>query len=124
MNINLDLIKAINAEVVSAIDKGAPGYVEIFNASNASMAVLPLTLPCGTINADTGQLTITYGARMEEATLGGQASYGNVCNKDDTVIFGNIPCVESATPVANSIALVSITLVQGSPVEGISFTIG
>ena len=103
--------------------EGATAYVEIYDSSDTLLATLPLDYPCGSVDGGTGQVTISWGPRDDAAAAGGTADYGLIKDAAGAPWF-ELPCVESATPVADSIAMSSLTIVLGAPVEGGTFTIG
>lgn len=118
------LIAAHNA-VKTAIDAGgAAGSLSIYNASDLRLSVLPLTYPCGTVNGTTGTLTITFGARDEQAEASGTASYARLKTSAGVTLIDTIPCAAGSAPIADTCVLSSLTVVSGAPVEGTSFTIG
>lgn len=118
------VLVAAHTAVLGEIDgEGATAYVDIYDSGDVLLSTLPLDFPSGTVNGTTGQLTMAFGARDEEAAASGTASYATLCDAADAVL-ATITCAEGSTPVSNTCVLTSLAIVAGSPVEGVSFTIG
>jgi hypothetical protein len=121
----VDVKVAVQTAVKDEIDAGAAAaHVDIYDSGDVLLSTLPLAYPCGTVNGTTGQLTISFGARDEAAAATGTASYGQLVDADDRVLEDNIPCQAGTSPVSGKLVLSSLSIVSGSPVEGVSFTIG
>ena len=103
--------------------EGALAYVNIRDSDDVLLSTLPLTFPAGDVSAITGQLTLDFGARDDEAEETGTADYAELCDAADKVLI-TMPCAEGSSPVADTCVLSSLSIVQGAPVEGVSFTIG
>lgn len=120
--IHVDLLVALHTTVKGAIDSGTAGSVKIKDASDIVLATIPLSYPCGTVNGTTGRLTITGGVDSSPVG-GGNASHGYICDSTGKELI-KLPAVASATPVDDSIALDSLTVTAGIPLEMVSCTIG
>lgn len=119
------LLIAVHTAGKTTIDAGgAAGKLEIYSAAGTRLSTLPLSYPCGTVSGTTGQLTITFGARDEQAEASGTAAYAKVLTSASLVLIDNIPCAAGTSAVADTCVLTSLTITQGAPVEGVSFTIG
>lgn len=119
------LLTAAHNAVKTAIDAGgAAASLYVYSASDVQLSVLPLTYPCGTVNAATGTLTITFGARDAAADASGTASYARLKTSAGTTLMDTIPCAAGTAPVADTCVLSTTNIVMGAPVEGTSFTIG
>lgn len=105
------------------IDAGTgAGSIKIRSAADALLATIPLTDPCGTVNATTGQLTFAIAGRDESAS-GGTAAYGEFCDSDGLVHL-SLPAQAGASAVSGKVVLNTLTIVAGGPVEVIAATIG
>lgn len=118
------LLVSVHTAVKDEIDGGgAAGYIDIYDSSDTLLSTLPLDYPCGTVNGTTGQLTIDFGARDDEAAATGTADYGVVKDSAGTTLI-TLDCAEGTSAVADTLVLSSLSIVAGAPVEGVSFTIG
>ena len=116
---------AVQTTVKDQIDAGSgAARIDIYDVDDVLLSTLPLTDPCGTVTAGTGQLVCTFGPRDEEAAASGTASYAQLKTSAGTVLEDNIPCQAGSTPVSGRLVLSSLSIVIGAPVEGVSFTIG
>lgn len=106
------------------IDAGlAAGSIKIRDADDVLLAQIPLTYPCGTVNATTGQLTLTPNGRDDSADAAGTAAYGEVCAADGTVHLA-LPAQQGSAPVSGKLVLNTLTILAGGPVEVLSATVG
>jgi len=117
---------AVQTAIKTQIDgAGASAYFEIYDSGNVLLSTLPLTYPCGTVSGTTGQLSCTFGDRDEEAAATGTADHVVLKNAAGVAVETNIPCQAGSTPVAGYFVMPSLSIVAGTPVEGIDpFTIG
>lgn len=119
-----DLLVAAHTAVLGEIDgAGATAYVAIYDSADTLLSTLPLDYPSGTVNATTGQLTITFGARDESAAASGTADYATICDAADKVLI-TLSCAAGTAAVADTCVLSTLSIVAGAPVEGVSLTIG
>ena len=124
LTIHADVLVAAHTAVLGEIDaEGATAYVAIYDVGNVLLSTLPLDYPSGTVNGTTGTLTLTWGARDEAAAASGTANYATVCDAADKALL-TLSCATGTVAVADTCVLGSLTVVAGSPVEGISLTIG
>jgi hypothetical protein len=106
------------------LDSGASaGFVRVRTAADALLAQIPMTDPCGTVNAGTGRITITFSGPDPAADASGTAAYGELCNSDGTVYL-SLPAQSGAAAVSGKLVLNTLTLVAGGPVEIVSAIIG
>ena len=106
------------------IDAGtAGGSIKIRDAADVLLATIPLTDPCGTVNATTGQLTITPSGRDESADATGTAAYGEFCDSNGLVHL-SLPAQAGSAAVSGKIVINSLSIVAGGPVEVLSATVG
>lgn len=106
------------------IDAGtAGGSIKIRDAADVLLATIPLTDPCGTVNATTGQLTITPSGRDESADATGTAAYAEFCDSNG-VVYLSLPAQAGSAAVSGKIVINSLSIVAGGPVEVLSATVG
>jgi hypothetical protein len=106
------------------IDAGAgAGSIKLRDNADVLLAQIPLTDPSGTVNAGTGQLTITASGPDTSADATGTCTYGEICDSDGTVLL-SLPAQEGAAPVSGSIVLNTTSVVATTPVTLVSATIG
>jgi hypothetical protein len=121
---NVDLLLAAHGAAIAAIDAaGGNAYVTVEDADNLVLSTLPLMRPCGTLNATTGRLTFAIGPRDEEAAASGDAHHGKLCDSNGKVWLSG-PCAAGATPLDGYFMLRSLAVVQGTPFELLSMTLG
>ena len=102
---------------------GLAGAVQIKDDDDVLLAEIPLTYPCGTVNALTGQLTITPDGRDEEADASGTAAYGEFCDSDG-VVHLSLPAQAGSSAVVGKLVINTLSIVAGGPVEVLSATVG
>ena len=106
------------------VDSGtAGGSIKIRDAADVLLATIPLSDPCGTVNAGTGQLTITPSGRDDSADATGTAAYAEVCDSDG-VVYVSLPTQQGTTPASNVLVLNTLSIVAGGPVEILSVVVG
>ena len=106
------------------IDAGAAGgSIKIRDAADVLLATIPLTDPCGTINATTGQLTITPAGRDESADATGTAAYAEVCDSNG-VVYLSLPAQQGTAAVSGKVVLNTLSIVAGGLVEMLSVVVG
>ena len=106
------------------VDAGtAGGSIKIRDAADVLLATIPLTDPCGTVNAGTGQLTITPSGRDESADATGTAAYAEVCDSNG-VVYVSLPTQQGTAPASNVLVLNTLSIVAGGPVEILSVVVG
>ncbi len=117
---------AVQTAIKAQIDGGGgAAYFEVYDSGNVLLSTLPLTYPCGTVSGTTGQLSCEFGSRDEDAAASGTASYVKLKNSAGVVVESSIPCQAGSSPVAGYFVMPSLSIVIGTPVEGIDpFTVG
>ena len=116
---------AVHSAVLDQIDLDGPsGYLEIRDSSNVLLGTVPLTYPAGTVSPGTGRLTITFTATALEAVASGTADYAILKSASGTIVNSDIPCKAGSGPESGYCVLPSVTITEGAPIEGTSFTIG
>lgn len=117
-------LMAAHTSFKNLIDAGTTGgFIKIRDAADVLLATIPLTDPCGTVNATTGQLTITMAGRDESADATGTAAYGEFCDSDGLVHL-SLPAQAGSAAVSGKIVINSLSIVAGGPVEVLSATVG
>ena len=97
-------------------------YITIHTSDDTLLATIPLGDPCGAVDAVTGVLTLTPVGREEGAPNNGVASYASLRDGSDAV-HSSLECVEGISAVTNRCVLNSLTVVSGSPLELVSWTV-
>lgn len=100
-----------------------PGLIRVRDASDVLLGTVTLTDPCGSVNGETGQLTLSIAARDESADANGTAAYGELCDGSGAVHLA-LPCQAGTAPVSGKLVLNTLTIVAGGPIEISSATIG
>lgn len=102
---------------------GAAGSIKIRDAADVLLATIPLTDPCGSVNATTGQLTITPAGRDESADASGTAAYGEFCDSNG-MVYLSLPAQAGSSAVLGKLVINTLSIVAGGPVEVLSATVG
>lgn len=102
---------------------GLAGAVQIKDDDDVLLAEIPLTYPCGTVDALTGQLTITPAGRDESADASGTAAYGEFCDSTGAVYL-SLPAQAGSSAVLGKLVINTLSIVAGGPVEVLSATVG
>ena len=106
------------------IDAGsAAGAIKIRDADDVLLATVPLTAPCGSVDAITGRLTITPAGRAESADATGIAAYGEFCDSEGAVHL-SLPAQSGSSAEVGKLVINTLTIVAGGPVEVLSATVG
>ena len=101
----------------------AGGSIKIRDAADVLLATVPLTDPCGSVNATTGQLTITPAGRDESADASGTAAYGEFCDSTGAVYL-SLPAQAGSSAVLGKLVINTLSIGAGGPVEVLSATVG
>lgn len=108
------------------LDSGTtPARLEIYDASETPvlLATITLTTPCGAVSSETGQLTLTQGAREESAPASGTAATGVFKTGDDAAVL-SLPCAAGLAVVSGYLTLNSLEISAGGRVELLAAVIG
>ena len=105
------------------LDAGGGGSIKIRDAADVLLAVVPLSLPSGSVNGATGQLTLTAAGRDESADASGTASYGEFCDGDGAVHL-SLPAQAGSGVVVGKLVINSLTIAAGDQVEVLAATVG
>lgn len=106
------------------IDAGAAaGSVKIRDASDVLLAQIPLNDPSGSVDAGTGQLTLSISGPDTNADATGTAAYAEICDSDGNVLL-SMPAQAGTAPVSGFLVLNTLSIVSGTQVELVSGTIG
>lgn len=121
---HVDMKVAVSTAMVAAIDAASgAAYFVIEDADNVVLSTLPLADPCGSVNSGTGRLTLTPGARDEEAAASGTPHHAKLCGGAGKV-WMTCDCVGGPSSVTDSLVVFPSAIVQGAPVELLSATFG
>lgn len=106
------------------IDSGSTaGFIRIRSATDALLAQVPLSDPCGTVNGTTGQLTLSIAGPDPSADATGTAAYGEICDSTGAVHLA-LPAAAGTSAVAGQLVINTLSFVAGGPVQILSATIG
>lgn len=117
--------KAAHEAFRDTIDGGSgAGKLRIRSSSDVLLAEIPLADPCGTVNANTGQLTFTVtNAKDTSADATGTAAYGEFCDSNNAVHL-SLPAQSGTVAVTGKLVLNTLSIVTGGSVELVSATVG
>jgi hypothetical protein len=106
------------------IDAGSSnGYVNIRDSSDVLLAQIDLSDPCGTVDAGTGQLTLSIAGPDTSADATGTAAYAEFCDSDANVLL-SLPAQSGGVPVSGYIVINTLEIIAGGQVDIVSATIG
>jgi len=116
-------LEAAHQAFADLIDAGVDaGFIRIRTASDALLAEIPLSDPCGTVSAVTGRLTFSI-AGTDTALIDGAAAYGEFVSAPGAVHL-SLPAAEGASAVSGYIVLNTLVFATGAEVSIISAVIG
>lgn len=116
-------IVAAHTSLLALLDaQTGAASVTIHSSTDALLAQIDLTDPCGSVNGTNGVLTLTPNGREEAAPAGGAASYASIRDGAGTVMR-SVPCQQGLTPVAGYCVMSNLLIVSGEPVEILSITV-
>ena len=95
----------------------------IMDASDTLLASITLTKPSGTVNATTGQLTLTQDSPETNAPAAGTADHAELRGGDGNVVC-TIPVVEGSAAQSGAVVISNKNIIVGARVDLISATIG
>lgn len=103
---------------------GGDAYINIRDAGDVLLAVIPLNTVVGTVDGGTGVLTFDVtGASDSSADNTGTASYAEFCDFAAAVHL-TLTCSAGTTPVSGEFVMNTLSVVAGGPVQLVSATIG
>lgn len=112
-----------HAALLALIDAGGgPGVVKILGTIEELLATVTLTDPAGTVNAGTGQLTLTPAAPAV-AGVSGTAAYCEICDSAGVVRLA-MPAQAGTAAVSGKIVINSLSITAGTEVTVLSAVIG
>lgn len=115
---------AANTTFKTLIDAGgSAGSIKVRSAADVLLAQVPLTYPCGSVNATTGQLTLTPAGPDTSADNGGTAAYAEICSSAGTVHLA-LPTQAGTSAVSGYAVINTLTIVSGGTVDVAACTIG
>lgn len=118
-----EALTAANTSFKELIDAGlSAGSVKFRSADDVLLAQVPLSYPCGTVDAMTGQLTLTPDGREESAPASGTIAYGEFCDAAG-VAHLSLPAQAGAAPVSGAIVVSNLLVPAGRPVQIVSAVI-
>ncbi len=121
---SVEAIVAAHTALLGVFDSDTdPAYITIHDASNVLLGTITLQKPSGSIDGATGQITLQLGANEASAPNAGHAAYGQIHDGAGDVHL-TLDTVVSATPVSGYLALNTLDIVAGAPIELLSATIG
>ena len=106
------------------IDAGAgAGSIKIRDSADVLLAQVPLSDPCGSVDALTGRLTFAIAGPDTSADAGGNAAYGEFCDSDGLVHL-SLPAVQGSASIAGKIVLNTLAIIAAQPVSVAVATVG
>lgn len=102
---------------------GVAGSIKVRDAADVLLAQLALTYPCGSVNATTGQLTITVAGPDTSADASGTAAYAEICDSAGTVHLA-LPAQAGTVAVPGKVVISSLSIVALGAVDVAACTIG
>ena len=121
---HVDALVDAHQAVLDLIDGGSStGFVRLYTDADAILAEIPLNDPAGTINATTGQLTITSSGPDTSANATGTCTWGAITDSDGTEII-SLPATAGTSAVSGQLVLNSLSVVSGAEVTLVSATVG
>ncbi|QDF95205.1 hypothetical protein CJ010_00870 [Azoarcus sp. DD4] len=110
-------IIAANTALLALVDADTnPAYMTAHDAADVLLGTVVLGDPCGTVNGTTGQLDLIIAAQEDAAPAGGNIAYWTL--RDGAgVAYRSIEAVESPTPVPGKIAMNTLAVLEGGPVQ-------
>ncbi len=119
-----DVLVSAHTGLKTLIDSGgSAGSVKIRSAADVLLAQVPLTYPCGTVNATTGQLVLTPSGPDTSADAAGTAAYAEVCTSSGAVKLA-LPAQAGTAAVPGYVVLNTLAILAGGTVEVTGFTVG
>lgn len=116
-------LEAAHQSFLDRVDAGTgPGTVRLRDDSDVLLGTITLTDPGGSVDAGTGQLTLTA-AGTASAVATGTCTYGEVCDSDGNVLL-SLPTSSGTSPVGGRLVLNSTSIVSGSVITLVSATVG
>lgn len=102
---------------------GSGAKIRIKSAGGTVLAEIALANPIGTVNATTGQLTLSISAQEDSALATGDAATAEIATSAN-VAHLTMPCVQGTIAESGSCVLSSLTVVAGETVTIQSAVIG
>lgn len=110
------VLTAAHASLLALLDAAAtPAKITLHSSADTLLSTVPLTQPAGSVDSETGALTLTPDGRDDSAVAGGVASYASIRDGDDTVLR-SLPCISGMAPVPGYCVLNNLSIVEGGPV--------
>lgn len=117
-------LAAAHTAFAALLDAGAvAGLVRVRSAADALLAQLSLMKPCGTVDPNTGQLTIAAADPSTPADATGSAAYVELCDSTGEVHL-TLPAQAGGAVVAGKAVLSTLAIVAGVPIGVVTLTAG
>ncbi len=118
------VLAAAHQALADLIDGGGDvGRIKIYDSGGVLLATFVLQNPCGTVDTDTGQLTLAPAAPELNAPAGGVAHHAELENGDGDRLL--TVSVQAGTGPVPGVLVVSVAnIVAGGTVELVSATFG
>jgi hypothetical protein len=115
-----DALVAAHTALIDVV--GSAAKITIHDSSDIKLAEVILESPCGTVDAVTGELTLTVLTQEDSAAYSGVAEYATLRRTDDTALR-SIPCQIGGVSVAGYCVLNTRNITQGAAVEVIAASV-
>lgn len=117
------VIVSANTAVLSAIDAGAgAGKVVFLDDTDAVLGTVTLNDPGGTVDSDTGQLTLSP-AGTGAGSADGNCTYAEIRDSNDNVVVA-LPAQAGDSAVSGYVVINSLSIANGATITLVSATIG
>jgi len=119
---SVNVIEAAHQAFLDLIDAGTgAGTIKLRDNADVLLGTITLTDPAGSVDATTGDLTLTASG-TSSAVASGDCTYGEVCDSDDNVLL-SIPATAGTSPVVGQLVINSTDIVSGATITLVSATI-
>lgn len=117
-------LEAAHAAFRDLLDASASAAnITIHDDGDVLLGTIVLDDPCGSVSAETGQLTFAVDVDEDAAPAGGTADYARFNNGDGDEEL-RLDCQAGLSPVSGYLVLTTLAIVEGAPIEVVSATIG
>lgn len=116
-------LDAAHTAILGEIDAGSgAGIIKLYADDDTLLCEITLDDPAGTVNATTGQLTITAPS-AGTAVATGTCTYGTITDSDNNVIV-TAPAEAGTSAVSDKIVINTLGITSGASITLNSCTIG
>jgi hypothetical protein len=117
MSYSLGTAVALRETMLARITAGAADpTLAIYTAANTLLATVVIDPVASGIDPVTADLTLVIATQEDASPASGTAAYGVILNGDGDP-EARAPCQAGSTPVAGTIVINSLTLIEGAPFE-------